>query len=84
MVGKFLKKWWFLISAFAILSASVAAWGVRVDTQLDMEEKYMPRNEIMLRLDYIGIQHAETNRKLEVIMEEMGIEESANVQSAEQ
>jgi hypothetical protein len=72
---KFIRKWWFLISAFALLGGSVAAWGVRVDTMLDMEEKYVPRKEIMLRFDHVDYQQSETNAKLEAIMYELGVDD---------
>ncbi len=75
MVIKFVKQWWFLISAFAILSASVAAWGVRIDTQIRMSDKYVPRSEIMLRFDHVDHRQSEMNVKLELIMDELGVED---------
>ena len=72
---KFVRKWWFLISAFAILGGSVAAWGVKIDTQLDMEDKYVPRSEIILRFDIMNYHQNQMNAKLELIMEELGVED---------
>jgi hypothetical protein len=73
---KFIRKWWFLISAFAILTASAAAWGVRIDTQVEMENKYVPREEILLRFDMVEIRQVETNRRLKVIMDYLDIEDA--------
>jgi hypothetical protein len=73
---KFLRKWWFLISAFAVLAGGTAAWGIRVDTQLAMDTRYVPREEIILRFDMVEIRQAESNRRLKAIMDYLDIDDA--------
>jgi hypothetical protein len=75
-MAKFLRKWWFLISTFAVLGGSAAAWGVKIDTQMNMEDKFVPREEIMLRFDMVEIRQAETNVRLKAIMDYLEIEDA--------
>ncbi len=75
MVIKFVKQWWFLISAFALLMWSMTAFGLGLAEDIaimkaekNIEHRFVPREEMMLRFDHV-------DKRLELIMDELGVED---------